>query len=332
MPPQLLTPSSNPTSTIKPSYEIVPICTNVFSRWGEAMSRRVLSLQAHNLQPSDHFSGRASVARFHHCVVADIHASAHRVMRTSSQVSADNDKHFKIIWQISGRNMIEHRNDSIIIEPGQWTIYDTTEPYIVDTSDNSRFLVLLLPASELSRWESGIEFVTGRVLPTRGTAEIARAALAGMLANNVELGLDGEIVMQDSISALLGTAIAQIYGQTLNEQGAINRRLLKVQAYIDEHLTERDLCPEVIAQACNMSRRSLYTAFNAIGQTPSNYILQRRLSVAAQQLINPKLRTSITQLALELGFSDAAHFARVFSKKYGQSPSSWRNHKLAAGR
>lgn len=330
-PPQTLPDlhAPGPARASTPTFEVAPVSTRVFSRWGETMSSKILTLQAQNLQPSELFSGRACIARFHRCVVADIHASAHRVMRTRAQVSEDQDRYFKVIWQVHGRNQIEHKGHAMTIEPGQWAIYDTSHPYSVETSDGSRFIVLLLPVSEMGRWNPGIEFVAGKVLPTRGTAEIARSALTGMLTGSVELEREGAVVMQDSISALIGTAVAQIYGNSRQEQRAIPQRLQKVQAYIESQLTDPNLGPENVARACGVSRRSLYTAFNALGQTPGGYILQRRLAVAAKRLSDPSLRTTITQVAFELGFSDAAHFSRVFSEKFGTSPSQWRNRQIA---
>jgi AraC-like DNA-binding protein len=233
------------------------------------------------------------------------------------------------MWQVSGRNRIEHKGSALTVEPGEWTIYDTAQPYSIDTSEGSHFLVLLLPVSQVGPAASGIEFVAGKVLPTRGTAEIARSALAGMLAGGIELEQEGAVVMQDSISALIGAAVSQVYGHTLQEEGAARRKLQKVQAYIESHLTDPALCPESVAQACGMSRRSLYTAFNALQQTPNSYILKRRLAVAAERLVDPSLRNTITQLAFELGFSDAAHFSRVFSERYGMSPSHWRDRRRA---
>lgn len=324
-----LPPSPTITLASPDAYELAPVRTQVLSDWGEHMSRQVLSLQAQSMQPSEYFSGQASIARFHRCVVADIRASAHRVMRTRSQMSADKDRYFKVIWQQEGCNQIEHKGHSITIAPGQWSIYDTSHPYSVDTSDGSRFLVLLLPVSEMGRWNPGIEFAAGKVLPTQGTAEIARLALSGMLSSGMALEQDGAVVMQDSVSALIGNAVTHIYGQTSPAQdGAVSRRLRKAQACIEDRLTDPSLSPDDIAVACGMSRRSLYAAFNALGQTPNSYVLQRRLTVAAERLGDPGLRTTITQVAFEMGFSDAAHFSRVFSDKFGQTPSQWRQRHL----
>jgi AraC-like DNA-binding protein len=304
---------------------VAPVYTNEFSHWGEAMSQRLLSFDAPRQQPSENFAGQATIARFHQCVVADIRTTAHKVMRTRSLVSSDNDRYFKVMWQVSGRNQIGHSGQSFTIDPGQWAIYDTAKPYTVDTSDRSRFLVLLLPASQLGRWEADIEFAAGNVMASRGTSEIARAALTGLLADGVELGHTGAKVMQDSIGALLGAAIAQVHDGVAETDGRAMRRLRKARSYIDDNLTHPDLSPQAVALACGMSRRSLYTAFNAIGQTPNNYIQQQRLAEAAQRLADPNLRLTITQLAFELGFSDGAHFSRVFSERYGLTPSNWRS-------
>jgi hypothetical protein len=159
--------SGNPTelglAPAPATQAATPIQTDVFSRWGEQMSRELLTLEGRNLQAAEQFSGRASVARFHRCVVADIRATAHRVMRTRSLIAADEDRYFKVMWQVSGRNRIEHKGSALTVEPGEWTIYDTAQPYSIDTSEGSHFLVLLLPVSQVGPAASGIEFVAGKV-------------------------------------------------------------------------------------------------------------------------------------------------------------------------
>jgi AraC-like DNA-binding protein len=59
-----------------------------------------------------------------------------------------------------------------------------------------------------------------------------------------------------------------------------------------------------------------------IGMTPHDYLLRQRLAAARIALGNN--RESITRLAIRLGFSSSQHFATVFRKHNGMTPSAYR--------
>ncbi len=59
-----------------------------------------------------------------------------------------------------------------------------------------------------------------------------------------------------------------------------------------------------------------------IGMTPHDYLLRQRLSAARIALSDKK--ESITRLAIRLGFSSSQHFATVFRKHNGMTPSAYR--------
>lgn len=56
--------------------------------------------------------------------------------------------------------------------------------------------------------------------------------------------------------------------------------------------------------------------------TPTQYILNVRLSYAAQQLV--QTRRSVLDIALDAGFSSYSYFSRTFSAKYGMPPAQYR--------
>jgi transcriptional regulator GlxA family with amidase domain len=56
--------------------------------------------------------------------------------------------------------------------------------------------------------------------------------------------------------------------------------------------------------------------------TPKRFIVETRLRYARFLVENSALL--MTAIAFETGFSDAAHFATAFRKKYGQSPGHFR--------
>ena len=65
--------------------------------------------------------------------------------------------------------------------------------------------------------------------------------------------------------------------------------------------------------------------FSATGATLSAHIRARRLAAMRRDLADPRLSDrSITEIALNWGFSDSAHASRAFSAAFGQSPSLFR--------
>lgn len=107
-------------------------------------------------------------------------------------------------------------------------------------------------------------------------------------------------------------------------------RIIKVLAYIEDHLGE-DLSLSTLAGVAAFSEYHFHRIFTAlIGESLSAYIRRLRLEVAANQL---KIETgrSITEIALDLGFSSSATFARAFKERFGCSASEFRE-RIRAGR
>jgi AraC family transcriptional regulator len=59
------------------------------------------------------------------------------------------------------------------------------------------------------------------------------------------------------------------------------------------------------------------------GRAPHNYVLLRRIERAKQQLCEPK--GSVIEAGLDAGFQNASHFARIFRKLEGTTPSRFRS-------
>ncbi|MBK8968219.1 MAG: helix-turn-helix transcriptional regulator [Lewinellaceae bacterium] len=81
---------------------------------------------------------------------------------------------------------------------------------------------------------------------------------------------------------------------------------------------------EAFAELTHRSLSSFKRDFqNHYNETPGRWLLQKRLSFAANLLLNSD--ENITQIAFESGFEDVSHFSRAFKQKMGLSPSDFRN-------
>lgn len=102
-------------------------------------------------------------------------------------------------------------------------------------------------------------------------------------------------------------------------------RINSVIDYIENHLSE-PLTLEELANVANFSRFHFHRIFGAfLGETLSQFIWRLRLEKAAALLINDS-KKSITEIALDCGFSSSATFSRSFSSYFKMSPSQWRKN------
>ena len=101
-------------------------------------------------------------------------------------------------------------------------------------------------------------------------------------------------------------------------------RINQVMDYIDSHL-EQTLTLQELAKVSNFSQFHFHRIFSAlVGETLNQFIQRIRLEKAAERLVNcPQL--TITEIALDCGFSGSAVFARAFRNAFQMSPSSWRD-------
>ncbi|MBN1881316.1 MAG: AraC family transcriptional regulator [Deltaproteobacteria bacterium] len=100
-------------------------------------------------------------------------------------------------------------------------------------------------------------------------------------------------------------------------------RINRVIDYIEKHI-DTELTLKKLSDVANFSSFHFHRIFRAlVGETLNAYIRRVRIERAASQLIHNPGKT-ITEIALDCGFSGSASFARAFREYYGMSASEWR--------
>ncbi|WP_349670755.1 AraC family transcriptional regulator [Lacrimispora sp.] len=103
---------------------------------------------------------------------------------------------------------------------------------------------------------------------------------------------------------------------------AKEQSLQKAMDYIEENLT-KDISYYDIAREAGISVPHFYRLFKRLtGDTVGAYILRRRISMAANDLVDRN--KSIVSIAFEYGFESHDVFTRAFRRVYGMSPSKYR--------
>jgi AraC family transcriptional regulator len=96
----------------------------------------------------------------------------------------------------------------------------------------------------------------------------------------------------------------------------------KVRDYIDSHITG----PVLVADLGALVRRSeahFSRSFKrTFGESPHVFLVRRRVELAAQYMLTTD--ASLSDIALQCGFTDQAHLSKHFRQAAGQTPAAWR--------
>lgn len=103
-----------------------------------------------------------------------------------------------------------------------------------------------------------------------------------------------------------------------------------VQKYIRAHLADPELSPGTVADAHHISLRHLHRLFRQHGLTVAAWIRRQRLEGCWRDLTDAAMFSQPIQvIASRWGFTDNAHFSRVFRAAYGFPPSHLRRRAEA---
>jgi AraC-like DNA-binding protein len=94
-------------------------------------------------------------------------------------------------------------------------------------------------------------------------------------------------------------------------------------AYVEQNF-QNNISVEDIADNCGLNRSYFGKIFKeAVGKTPQEFLLNYRMTKAAELLKLTKL--SIGDIGNAVGYDNQLHFSRAFKNIYGVSPREWRN-------
>lgn len=237
------------------------------------------------------------------------------------------------------------RIPDLALQPGDICFYDANHPPSLDFPDRCLLKVFLVPREELGLTDGDLRRVVAT--PVAGSSRLG-TLLSPFLSELADTAVSaeplvGEMLTRNAVNLLATLATEQSGQQTRPGQpgqpgrsgptatvgapgGHRSPLVARVLRFIDEHLADADLSPEVIAGAHHISVRYLHKLFQDEGTTVGRWIQRRRLEECRRDLVlGVRNRRTIASVAGRWGFLSATHFSRVFRAAYGMSPSEWRD-------
>ena len=114
----------------------------------------------------------------------------------------------------------------------------------------------------------------------------------------------------------------RVFAKKASTREELYRRLLRGKDYMDSYY-DGDLRLEEIARAASVSPYHFHRLFHGVfGETPNEYLQQKRLSRARELLRNSE--QSVMEVSLAVGFESSTSFSALFRRAYGCSPREYR--------
>lgn len=228
-----------------------------------------------------------------------------------------------LMMQLSGVMEVCQSRRDCVMSAGDLCIVDERFPFHLNGQVSNEIVFLRMPRRAVlgrhPHLENGTAHLFDRLDPG---AMLLRDTLIRTLQAAPDLRDEQRGSVLAAMVQMLGAASCSRTG-SLDD---VSWRVRAAQAFIEVNLSDCDLTAEQVAHAQGISRRRLDQIMrSARGAPVTAQIWNRRLEQAAADLSDPGRRSlTVFQIALGVGFEDAAHFSRAFKARFACSPRDWR--------
>lgn len=293
-------------------------------RWNAILRNCADSIRVWPRDPL-HFDGMLIRKRIGRLALFEIRCGSIRLQQVRNN-PANRHASYQVLMPLQGRFALTHSTrPAAVVETGSLCLIDRTEPYEIVHGDGFSAIGLELPRSVLETCLPQASRAGGTVLlPQTAPSRV----LAGLLrAFSAEMALD----QGDALPSTMARAVAGFVAAAFAERGErtprrdIKSQLTAYRDYVESRLGDSDLRPLDLAREFKVSERYIRMVFQSSGEPLSDFLIRRRLERAAQMLRSREFAgQSVTDIALECGFSSTSHFGYRFRQRYGASPREYR--------
>lgn len=294
--------------------------------WQDAVCDALVDLNIESCQVGG-FAASLQLASAGDSVFCRIDSTTQRVVRTRKHIARSTAAFFHIPMQLKGRSRVSQRGASFDLQPGEFALFNSTEPYELEFDRAFSQIVLQIPQSSLRNAFAIDGFVGG--IPVKGQNALGRLVLNEITATLSALDeIDADVAAAlarhniDLIALAVNSSLRLQLGTGSSGRRALTQRVL---AIAEERLSDHTVSLDSIAISAGISVRTLHEIFASLDTTPWRWMQQRRLEQCRRDLRDGLLDSmSITTIALKWGFNSPAHFARAYRQYFGCTPRSER--------
>jgi AraC-like DNA-binding protein len=262
--------------------------------------------------------------------IVKISGAPARVSRGPAEIASDGGRFLGVLLQRTGRTVFESGSEQMMVQSGDLLIWHCGRSIRFDMPDHFQKICLMVQRDMFESMLPQANSYAGERLEQRSNISRLLGACLSTLADDMTNGAEpiGEAV--ELTLGMLGAALTRHReSNNIARRTSLHRRLT---SFIEEQLADPNLSPAMIAQKHHISPRYLHVIFSEHGTTVGTWIRSRRLAKCRAELANLSKDRSVTEIAMDWGFNDVAHFSRSFSSAFGISPREFRRSRNASPR
>lgn len=284
---------------------------------------------------ADAAEGCASVLRMIDLGVAQVCATEVTSLRMTAArpAPADDSESYHVIVPVRGTVRLELGRRRVECRP-DYLYVSGSQPFATGLTGPFRGVVAAVPRALLPLPAHRPDVLDGRRLPA---GEGVAGLLAGFLVRLTEEPGAYRPADVPRLGAVTLELVTAVIGHLLDAESPLEPEtrqqtlLLRIRSFIQQHVHDTELTPDVIAAAHHISTRYLHRLFQAHETSVTETVRRQRLERARRDLAEPALRaTPIHRIAARWGFAEAAAFSRAFRAAYGMPPREYRDRALRA--
>lgn len=235
----------------------------------------------------------------------------------------DEADHFFLCLTLSTQAEVEQRGRRSVQEHGDIVLFNSAAPYVCRFPRGDDQIVISIPRERLLHHFPRPEALVSRTLGRQSA--LGRLA-GGMMEELLNAGQQAPKSAERLSGALLEVVATAFEGAfdlvDLGHSARHHTQLSKAKNFLLANLDDTQLDMTSIARAIHVSPRALSRLFAIEGTTATRWLWQQRLQACRTALLKGHGR-SVSEVALNFGFTNMAHFSRAFKAAYGVPPSAF---------
>jgi AraC-like DNA-binding protein len=253
---------------------------------------------------------------------------ASHLQRISADIARDRNPRCAVFLPLKGKHEFMQFGRETRLGPGELLFVDPTEPYDHWRMEDNHCLYFLAPLNYMTERLADARALGARAISCReGVASAAASLMSGMLLDASVLSEKQFEVACRTLSDLLALTLGAWAPASEAFSSVRSANLARIKRYVRKNLVTSGLTALRIARECGISERYLHELFAASDQTVGAFVREERLCLARERLENPRYNfLSITQIAIDCGFSHSSHLSNCFKARFGVSPSDYRQN------
>ncbi|MEO7208158.1 MAG: helix-turn-helix domain-containing protein [Steroidobacteraceae bacterium] len=246
-----------------------------------------------------------------------------KLVREAPEIGSDSRDQYVVYMSLRGDLEFVQFGRQLACSPASsFAFLSATEPLTHTKLGNNDTLCFLMPRAFIDQRLLNCEDKCARPSEVAlGVGHLAAVSLVAFARDAAKMnGQEFQSACQ-LIGDLVLLALSRHAELMSGEKSIRAASLARIKAFVRSRVADPDLAPADIAMQCKLSLSYVHNLFRDESRTLGEFIKSERLQRAHQLLKSPSSpRLTVTDVALDCGFSSSSHFSRAFSQAFGLAP------------